>query len=331
MSGSLKTPTPSPAGKKDPAFSQPSRNDIFAAAYLTPPSSASPRRQHFLPTTALESELLSPRPRVDATTRRDGAAHRPRPRSPAASKAERRRAASLSAAYTDDKNSRPLDILRRENKLAYKAPHLRRRHLPAPDTIDRLDNVWGAYHHEGPYDATLYARNSSAKISPVQAVQSTNEEALKATPLEAIQDSLLRHRPLDGVAVIPSGMTDFAGRRMDYVEGPNMMVEHGGNYKRWPGVDYHPDDIKGKGEPSYTVEKALKQHRHARSQPGSETGYEMAQRLRSSSVGQSGQAQAHARPSGPHAMNRQSDIHRSQTTGRLAGKTLRRRLGSLSK
>ncbi len=236
MSGSLKTPTPSPTGKKDPAFSRPSGNDILAAAYLTPPSSASPRRQHFLPTTALESELLSPKPRVNAATRRDGAAHRPRPRSPAASKAERRRAASLSAAFPDDKNSRPLDILRRENKLAYKAPHLHRRHLPAPDTIDRLDNVWGAYHHEGPYDATLYARNSSAKISPVQAVQSTNEEALKATPLEAIQDSLVRHRPLDGVAVIPSGMTDFAGRRMDYIEGPNMMLEHGGNYKRWPGV-----------------------------------------------------------------------------------------------
>ena len=25
---------------------------------------------------------------------------------------------------------------------------------------------------------------------------------------------------------------------------------------------YHPDDIKGKGEPSYSIEKALKGHRH---------------------------------------------------------------------
>lgn len=25
--------------------------------------------------------------------------------------------------------------------------------------------------------------------------------------------------------------------------------------------DYHPDDIKGKGEPSYSIEKALKEHK----------------------------------------------------------------------
>jgi hypothetical protein len=35
----------------------------------------------------------------------------------------------------------------------------------------------------------------------------------------------------------------------------------GGAYKRWPGVVYHPDDIKGKGEPSYSIEKALKDHK----------------------------------------------------------------------
>ncbi len=34
----------------------------------------------------------------------------------------------------------------------------------------------------------------------------------------------------------------------------------GGAYKRWPGVQYHPDDVKGKGEPSYSIEKALKEH-----------------------------------------------------------------------
>lgn len=33
----------------------------------------------------------------------------------------------------------------------------------------------------------------------------------------------------------------------------------GGPYKRWSGIQYHPDDIKGKGEPSYTIEKALKE------------------------------------------------------------------------
>lgn len=42
-----------------------------------------------------------------------------------------------------------------------------------------------------------------------------------------------------------------------------MMIDGnpaGGAYKRWPGVQYHPDDIKGKGEPSYSIEKALKEH-----------------------------------------------------------------------
>lgn len=32
----------------------------------------------------------------------------------------------------------------------------------------------------------------------------------------------------------------------------------GGPYKRWPGVRYLEDDVKGKGEPSYSIEKALK-------------------------------------------------------------------------
>ncbi len=40
-----------------------------------------------------------------------------------------------------------------------------------------------------------------------------------------------------------------------------MMISgnpEGGAYKRWPGVQYLDSDVKGKGEPSYSLEKALK-------------------------------------------------------------------------
>lgn len=36
--------------------------------------------------------------------------------------------------------------------------------------------------------------------------------------------------------------------------------------------DYHPDDLKGKGEPSYSIEKALKDHKtHSRRRAASES------------------------------------------------------------
>ena len=94
----------------------------------------------------------------------------------------------------------------------------------------------GAYHHDGPYDATLLARNMSFTSSPVEAVAASNEEALKATPREKIVDSVQKHRPLDGVAIVPPGVTDREGRVYHYEEGTDMMIEDGGNYKRWPGV-----------------------------------------------------------------------------------------------
>ena len=110
--------------------------------------------------------------------------------------------------------------------------------MPGPDTIDRLDCVpiGSAYHHEGPYDAASIARNRSLKNSPLEAVRMTNEQALKATPLDKLKDSLERHRPLDGVAYLAPGMTDVSGRRMDYEEGANLMIEDGANYKRWEGL-----------------------------------------------------------------------------------------------
>jgi hypothetical protein len=131
-------------------------------------------------------------------------------------------------------NQRPLEFARDDAKLAHRSPHLRKHHIPRPDTIDKLDVV--GYHHEGPYDAALLARNTSWESSPLAAVRDSNNEALKATPRENIIDSVQRHRPLDGTAAIPPGETDRFGRRYDYQEGDNMMIVDGGNYRRWPGV-----------------------------------------------------------------------------------------------
>jgi Pal1 cell morphology protein len=121
----------------------------------------------------------------------------------------------------------------------------------------------GPYHHGGPYDAALFARNVSNKSSPLKALDHSTNETLKATPKEKIIDSLQSHRPLDGVAIYAPGEVDRNGHTYEYEQGDNMMTSgnpEGGAYKRWPGINYHPDDVKGKGEPSYTLEKALKGH-----------------------------------------------------------------------
>ena len=136
---------------------------------------------------------------------------------------------------------RPLDQIRSQNKTANRAPHLRKKHIPGADTIDSLDRsvFGGAYHHEGPYDATLLARNTSYQSSPVAAVSESNQEALKATPREKIQDSLVKKVPLSGVADIPPGMAGIDGRVMNYKEGADLMREpdaQGGAYKRWEHV-----------------------------------------------------------------------------------------------
>lgn len=176
-----------------------------------------------------------------------------------------RRSSSLKERFPGDPSPYPLDQLAREKAVADRARHITKNHAIRPDTIDSLDQsgLGLGYHHEGPYDATLFARNNSSKLSPVAAVADSNNEALKATPHEKIIDSVRGHRPLDGVAAYPPGETDRNGQTFHYQEGENMMVDlnpEGGAYKRWPGVQYHPDDIKGKGEPSYSIEKALKEH-----------------------------------------------------------------------
>ena len=130
-------------------------------------------------------------------------------------------------------------MIKQDARQANRTHHLRKKYQVGADSIDRLDNLTGAYHHEGPYDATLLARNTSYTNSPIEAVSASNEEALKATPREMIKDSVEKHRPLDGTAMVPPGMADRYGNVYNYKEGTDMMVENnpeGGAYKRWPGV-----------------------------------------------------------------------------------------------
>lgn len=225
---------------------------------------------------------------------------------------------------------RPLDIIKKETRAADRSH--KPRHVPETDTIDRLDTIGGTYHHGGPYDATLASRNMRKKYSPVAAVQDSNEEAIRATPREYIQDSLQRHIPLQGIATIPSGETDMSGNIMRYQEGADLMREAdapGGAYKRWEGLIYHPDDLKGKSEPSYTIEKEAKE----RKRQGLAEEYEMqsgvngdgflgpAPRLRSSS---------NAAASGNAYQQDSSGLRRSQSTGgKRLSDGLKRRIGSL--
>lgn len=160
---------------------------------------------------------------------------KPLPRGP-----PRQRHGSLSQRYPGDVSHRPLDMIKKQNKLASQAPHLKKKHLPQADIIDSLDaSMDQLYHHEGPYDATLLARNTSKYQSPIDAVRGSNEEALKATPQENIRDALSRHVPLHGVGIVPPGGRLASGQVMDYTEGDDLMRESdapGGAYKRWDGV-----------------------------------------------------------------------------------------------
>lgn len=226
---------------------------------------------------------------------------------------------------------RPLEQLRKENKAADRSLHLKKQHIPGADIIDSLDQslFGGAYHHGGPYDATLLARNTNSKISPVYATRETNREALRATPKENIRDALDKHVPLQGTSTIPAGMRGYDGKVMNYKEGADLMREPdapGGAYKRWDHVKYLPEDYKGKGEPSFSLERAIKKedqssHRRLLSVPDS---YEMQPQ------GRPGANRQRSVSGSEVALSTQQDsgIGRSNTTGRL-GEGLKRRFGSL--
>ncbi|RFU28380.1 hypothetical protein B7463_g7958, partial [Scytalidium lignicola] len=321
-----RTPTNRPPPPKSTPVSNNSR-------YPTPPNSASPRQSDFHPSNPFS---LSYRHSVHATdpTRAPTNGHHTSSSlslPPVKEREHRRRGSSLGERFPGDTSHRPLDVLRKEAKMADRAPHLRRKHRPGADTIDSLDDTMGIpYHHEGPYDATLLARNTSYTSSPVAATAATTEEALKATPKEYIRDALDKHVPLQGTAIIPSGAVGMDGRLMDYKEGADLMREPdapGGAYKRWEGEKYLPEDLKGKGEPSFSLERALKEHKQSKQQDG---GIE----LQNANKWDRGISNTHKRsislapnPSSATGVDGASDIRRSHSTSMRVG--LKKRFGSL--
>lgn len=301
--------------------------------YPSPPQSASPRREHFPKNHRAEllGSLNESRPRRSSNPDQHTtfqATGRPRGN-------------SLRERYPGDRSNQPLDQIRKDEKAAHRAPHLRKKNLQGADVIDRLDRAgFSQYHHEGPYDAASLARNRHEKFSPVAAVRESNEEALRATPEENIKDAVTRHRPLEGVANTPPGIPDRFGRVLNYQEGADLQREPGGDYRRWPGQvyspppppfppnthltsfqDYHPDDLKGKGEPSFTIEKALKDHKHLGT-----SGTEMATRhSRNKSTGHTDAANFE-----PASSSAASGIGRSNTNGHGGlSSGLKKRFGSL--
>lgn len=229
---------PAKGQKPTPAASTRSSNNPYRKGtngYPSPPPSAGPQNERF---PNFDGSYSPSRRSVDQASTQIPTSTGGQTSSTTTG-AHRRRTSSLSQRFQGDQTHQPLDMLRNDAKKAQRSPHLRKKHHVGADSIDSLDTISNGYHHEGPYDATLLAKNLSSFNSPVQAVSDSNREALRATPRENIQDSIEKHRPLDGVAMIPPGSTDRFGRRYDYQEGTDMMIEgnpEGGAYKRWPGV-----------------------------------------------------------------------------------------------
>jgi hypothetical protein len=105
------------------------------------------------------------------------------------------------------------------------------------------------------------------------------------------------------------------------------------------GKKYLPEDLKGKGEPSFTIEKALKEHKLSdhRRVLSDGNSYEMQPQNGSSSTSQRSASGSNAEiisngePSG-NAMRYsdfEGEVRRSNTTGRRVGEGLKRRFGSL--
>ncbi|KAF2705177.1 hypothetical protein K504DRAFT_494116 [Pleomassaria siparia CBS 279.74] len=282
--------------------------------YPSPPNSASPRIDHF------SNYLSSAFGSMDES--------RPRRSSQPSSSnpfkdGHLSRGGSLRERYPGDNSVRPLDVLRDDTKKAYRTHHLRKKNFHGADIIDRLDKTGFSYHHEGPFDAANIARNRVWKHSPVAAVQDSNEEALRATPRENIADAITRHRPIEGVASVPPGLPDRFGHVLEYEEGADLQREPGGDYRRIPGEKYLTDDLKGKGEPSYSMDKALKDQKRL-----GDGGMELRTRhRRNQSLGSPGIPsrvpveffEAHDDPR----------LGRSHTTGKSMGSVLKKRFGSL--
>ncbi|KAI4281905.1 MAG: hypothetical protein L6R35_005526, partial [Caloplaca aegaea] len=198
--------------KKAPAVSVRERNsDDRNAGLPSPPASTSPRRDRFpkpppSQTSSTHNRRSSDQASTQVPTSTGGQSFSTAPTNRV------RRASSLSARYQGDRSHRPLEMIARDQKLAQRSPHLRKQQHIGADSIDKLDIIGGGYHHGGPFDAASLARNQQYKNSPIEAVAGTNAEALRATPQEKIVDAMRKHRPIDGVAVVPPGQADREGR-----------------------------------------------------------------------------------------------------------------------
>ncbi|KAL6859818.1 hypothetical protein ACO1O0_003842 [Amphichorda felina] len=224
---------------------------------------------------------------------------------------------------------RPLDMIKRETKVANRAGK-HRRGPSQPDIIDALDTVGGGYHHDGPYEATLASRNIHSKYSPLEAVRDSNMEAIRATPHEYIQDSLTRHVPLQGTSTIPNGSVDLKGNVLTYQEGADLMREKdapGGAYGRWDGTAYHPDDLKGKGEPWFTYERDYKRKVRERLLHPDQQPDDIELQSRGASHHRSLSNGAYDATSTGLSSRAGNSVQRSNTTGRRVSDGLKRRFG----
>ncbi|KAM3505459.1 hypothetical protein MY11210_007956 [Beauveria gryllotalpidicola] len=256
-------------------------------------------------------------------SRSDGHSHQPHQQRPS------RPPGALPQRFPGDMSHRPLDMIRRETRAADRR---HRKRFSEADTIDLLDTIGPTYHHDGPYDATLASRNLNPRYAPIEAVRDSNMAALRATPPEFIQDSLIHHRPLQGTATIPSGGVDARGNVLVYEEGADLMREPdapGGAYRRYDFIDYHPDDLKGKGEPSFSIERHLKRGKGQQAEPGfeMESNPLMAKSLRRRRSLPSGKASG--AQAGGGSGDEQQGLGRQNSTGRRISEGLKRRFGSL--
>ncbi|CCX30747.1 hypothetical protein FPQ18DRAFT_315873 [Pyronema domesticum] len=157
--------------------------------------------------------------------------------------------------------------------------------IPAPDPIDVLGSVLDTpYHHDGPFEATLLARQVPGR-APVDALKWSNAQTIIATPAASWRDCFDSHYPLSGVAAYPPGK----GGLGEYEEYD--IQQRDGDLGRYKHMTYKDEDRKAKGEPWFSIEeqeKAIKAQRRrdqGKDYRYEEMEYEPAGLGRSASVG----------------------------------------------
>ena len=125
------------------------------------------------------------------------------------------------------------------------------RELPL-DIIDRMDESVPRsllHHHSGPFDPVTRSAYLPPNRSPLAALQHSTEEALKATPIVSIRDSLNKHVPLQNTAVVSPGEPVPGGLPNEVLsyEEENLI----GDVGRWEGIEYDDNDRRAKGRPGW--------------------------------------------------------------------------------